>query len=174
MITETNIIFMTLFTHFSKTTAPQQVIFSGQLSTIIIFKLCKFSVNLWTLFFFSYKKYLNTLKLKLKQTFSTYLNFEPFYYEPFLNTLKLKLKQTFSQYLNFEPFYYIRQGYKCLCNVYIINFNFSLYYCYLLIFQRTFLFNTEICLFPPAVKKPLSSYITCIARNTFIELLNAN
>ena len=30
------------FTHFSKTTAPQQVIFSGKLSTIIIFKLCKF------------------------------------------------------------------------------------------------------------------------------------
>ena len=34
---------------FSKTTAPQQLIFQGTLSTIIIFKRCKFSVNLWTL-----------------------------------------------------------------------------------------------------------------------------
>ena len=40
----------------SKTTAPQHVIFSGKLSTIIIFKLCKFSVNPWTLCFLSYKK----------------------------------------------------------------------------------------------------------------------
>ena len=39
---------MTL-THFSKTTALQQVIFTGMLSTIIIFKLCKFNVNLLTL-----------------------------------------------------------------------------------------------------------------------------
>ena len=36
------------FTHFSKTTTPQQVIFSGKLSTVIIFKLLKFSVILWT------------------------------------------------------------------------------------------------------------------------------
>ena len=43
------------FTHFPKTTAPQLVVFSGKLSTIIIFKLCKFSVNLWTLCFLSYK-----------------------------------------------------------------------------------------------------------------------
>ena len=40
------------FTNFSKTTAPQKVIFYGKLSTIIIFKLCKFNVNPWTLFFF--------------------------------------------------------------------------------------------------------------------------
>ena len=40
------------FTYFSKTTEPQQVIFSGKLSTIIILKLCKFNVNLWTLCFF--------------------------------------------------------------------------------------------------------------------------
>ena len=39
------------FTHFPKTTAPQLVVFSGKLSTIINFILCKFSVNLWTLFF---------------------------------------------------------------------------------------------------------------------------
>ena len=31
--------------------APEQVIFSGTLSTIIIFKRCKFNVNLWTLCF---------------------------------------------------------------------------------------------------------------------------
>ena len=35
--------------YFSKTTAPQQLIFEGTLSTIIIFKRCKFNVNLWTL-----------------------------------------------------------------------------------------------------------------------------
>ena len=44
------------FTHFPNTTAPQNVIFSGKLSTIIIFKLCKFSVNLWTLYFFVLQK----------------------------------------------------------------------------------------------------------------------
>ena len=44
----------------SKTTAPQQVIFS----TIIIFKLCKFNVNLWTLCFLSYKKYIHVDPLK--------------------------------------------------------------------------------------------------------------
>ena len=44
------------FTHFPKTTAPQHVIFSGKLSTIIIFKLCTFSVNLWTLCFFVLQK----------------------------------------------------------------------------------------------------------------------
>ena len=38
-------------THFSKTTAPQQVRFSGKLSTIIVFKLCKLNVNLLTLCF---------------------------------------------------------------------------------------------------------------------------
>ena len=60
MITETKVIFMTLFYSFLKNyTAPQQVIFSGKLSTVIIFKLCKFNVNLWTLWgFFSYKKYI--------------------------------------------------------------------------------------------------------------------
>ena len=47
------------FTHYPKTTAPQHVIFSGKLSTIIIFKLCKFSVHLWTLYFLSYKKYIH-------------------------------------------------------------------------------------------------------------------
>ena len=40
---------MTLFSHFSKTTAPQHLIFEGTLSTIIIFKRCKSSVILWTL-----------------------------------------------------------------------------------------------------------------------------
>ena len=50
------------FTNFSKTTAPQQVIFSGKLSTIIIFKLFKFNGNLWTLCFVSYKKYPDPLK----------------------------------------------------------------------------------------------------------------
>ena len=50
------------FTHFSKTTAPQQVIFS----TIIIFKLCKFNVNLWTLCLLSYKKYIDPLKVVFK------------------------------------------------------------------------------------------------------------
>ena len=49
-------------THFPKTTAPQPVIFSGTLSTIIIFKLCKFSVNLLTLCFLSYKKYIHPLR----------------------------------------------------------------------------------------------------------------
>ena len=49
------------FTHFPKTTAPQHVKFSGNLSTIIIFKLCKFSVNLWTLCFLSYKKCIHPL-----------------------------------------------------------------------------------------------------------------
>ena len=34
------------FTHFSKTKAPQQAKFQGKLSTIIIFNLCKFNVNL--------------------------------------------------------------------------------------------------------------------------------
>ena len=58
MITETKIIFMTLLTHFSKTTVPLHIIYSGKLSTIIIFKLCKFSVNSRTLcFFLSYIKY---------------------------------------------------------------------------------------------------------------------
>ena len=52
------------FTHFSKTTAPQQVLFPGKLSTIIIFKLCKFSVNLWTLCFLSYKKYIYPLSVQ--------------------------------------------------------------------------------------------------------------
>ena len=58
---ETNIIFMTLFCSFTKTTAPQHVVFSGKLSTIIIFKLCKFSVNLWSLCFLSYKSYIDPL-----------------------------------------------------------------------------------------------------------------
>ena len=39
------------FTHFPKTTAAQQLIFQGTLSTIIIFKQCKFNVNLWKLCF---------------------------------------------------------------------------------------------------------------------------
>ena len=46
--TETNFFY---FTQFSKTTAPQKVKFKRKLSTIKIFKLCKFSVNLWTLCF---------------------------------------------------------------------------------------------------------------------------
>ena len=49
------------FSHLPKITAPQHVIFSGKLSTIIIFKLCKFSVNLWTLCFMSYKSYIDPL-----------------------------------------------------------------------------------------------------------------
>ena len=52
------------FTHFPKAAAPQHVIFSGKLSTIIIFKLCKFSVNLWTLCFLSYKSYIDPLNHK--------------------------------------------------------------------------------------------------------------
>ena len=42
---------MTLFYSFLKNTAPHQLIFLGKLSTIIIFKRCKFSVNLWKLCF---------------------------------------------------------------------------------------------------------------------------
>ena len=38
------------FTHFSKTAAPEQLIFEGQLSTIIIFKRRKFNLNLWKCF----------------------------------------------------------------------------------------------------------------------------
>ena len=52
------------FTHFPKTTAPPHIIFSGKRSTIIIFELCKFSVNLWTLCFLSYKKYIHLIGLK--------------------------------------------------------------------------------------------------------------
>ena len=37
-------------------------IVSGKLSTIIIFKLCKFNVNLWSLCFLSCKKYIDPLK----------------------------------------------------------------------------------------------------------------
>ena len=54
--------FVTLFfnTHFSKTTASQQIIFfNRKLSTIVILKACKFKVNLWTLCFVPYKKYPN-------------------------------------------------------------------------------------------------------------------
>ena len=39
------------FTNFSETTAPQLVKFQGKHSTIIIFKLCRFNVNLWTFCF---------------------------------------------------------------------------------------------------------------------------
>ena len=66
MIIETNIIFMHCFTNSSKTTAPQQVIFSGKLSTIIIFSLSKFSVNQGTFCFLSYKKYLDPSSHKHK------------------------------------------------------------------------------------------------------------
>ena len=52
----------TTFTHFSKTTASQSVKFQGELSTIIIFKLCKFNVNLWT--FFVRKKFIGLYPLK--------------------------------------------------------------------------------------------------------------
>ena len=51
MTTETEIILWHGFTHFSKTAAPQQVMLQGKLSTIIIFKLSKLNVNLWTLCF---------------------------------------------------------------------------------------------------------------------------
>ena len=51
------IIFVTLFySLLKKSTAPQQVIFKGKLSTNIIFKLCEFNRNLWTL---CYQKYPN-------------------------------------------------------------------------------------------------------------------
>ena len=50
------------FTYFPKATAPQHVVFSGKLSTVIIFKLCTFSVNLWTLCFLSYKSYIPPLR----------------------------------------------------------------------------------------------------------------
>ena len=59
------------FTHFSKTTAPQQVIFSGKLSAIIIFKLCKFSVYLMTLCFLSNKKYIDPLSVYSDAVVST-------------------------------------------------------------------------------------------------------
>ena len=62
------------FTHFPKTTAPQHVAFSGKLSTIIIFKLCKFSVNLWTLCFLSYKSYMDTLKNKTQGKLTVYVS----------------------------------------------------------------------------------------------------
>ena len=63
------------FTHSPKTRAPQHVMFSGKLSTIIIFKLCKFSVNLWTLCFLSYKKYIHPLRqppISLTVTWTTH------------------------------------------------------------------------------------------------------
>ena len=60
------------FTHFSKTTAPQQVILSGKLSTIIIFRLCEFNVNLWTSWFLSYKKYPDPLMLYITKTVTWY------------------------------------------------------------------------------------------------------
>ena len=44
-----NVFSLYCFTHFI--TAPPQLIFLGALSTIIIFKLCRFNVNLWTLCF---------------------------------------------------------------------------------------------------------------------------
>ena len=45
-------------TNFSKTTSPHQVIFEGKVSTIIIFKLFKFNVNLQGCVL-CYKKYLD-------------------------------------------------------------------------------------------------------------------
>ena len=61
MITENKIIFMTLFFSFLKNNSTlKQLIFSGKLSTTIIFKLCKFSVNL-SLCFLSYRKYIHPL-----------------------------------------------------------------------------------------------------------------
>ena len=59
-----------LITHFPKITAPQHVIFSGKLSTTIVFKLCKFGVNLWTLCFLSYKKYIDPLNSNTLLTLS--------------------------------------------------------------------------------------------------------
>ena len=53
-----------MITHYLKTTSPQQLLFSWKLSAIIIFKLCKFSVNLWTLCFLSYKSYKDPLRRK--------------------------------------------------------------------------------------------------------------
>ena len=44
---------------FSKATAPQQVLFKGKLSIIIIFKLCKFNVNLCTFMFCVVQEYPN-------------------------------------------------------------------------------------------------------------------
>ena len=49
--TETKIMFVTLFYSFLKNSEPQYVIFEGKRSSIIILKLCKFNVNLWTLCF---------------------------------------------------------------------------------------------------------------------------
>ena len=72
------IIFVTCFTHFSKTTAHQQVIFKGKLSAIIICKLCEFNVNMWTLCFVSYKKYPDPLNYKVqivKTNMNTVLSF---------------------------------------------------------------------------------------------------
>ena len=50
---------LTCFTHFSKKYSTSAITIFREASTIIIFKLCKFSVNLWTLCFVSYKMYQN-------------------------------------------------------------------------------------------------------------------
>ena len=70
-----------LFINSSKTTAPQQVIFSGKLSTIIIFKLCKFNVNMWTLCFFVLQKVHRPFKAP--QATLVHCSFQ----RPMLNTL---------------------------------------------------------------------------------------
>ena len=56
VITETRIVFETLFYSFLKKYSTTASPISGTLSTIIIFKLCKFNVNLWTLCFFVLQK----------------------------------------------------------------------------------------------------------------------
>ena len=58
MIIETEIISMTLFYSFLKNySTSARNLFREAFYTIIIFKLCKFNVNMWTLCFVSYKKY---------------------------------------------------------------------------------------------------------------------
>ena len=66
---KTKMIFMTLFYSFLKIYTPQQVIRSGKLSIIIIFKLCKFNVNLLTLCFLSFQKYIDPYKKSVKTIF---------------------------------------------------------------------------------------------------------
>ena len=58
------------FYHFINTTAPQQVIFSGKLSTVIILKRCKYNVKLLTLWFMFYTTYPDPLKISGKQYFT--------------------------------------------------------------------------------------------------------
>ena len=78
-----------------KTTVPQQLIFSGKLSTIIIFKLCNFNANLWILCF--------VLKLPVFPLFFSVIFFLLMFFSSlnFINFSSLKLVLP---YINF-PFW---------------------------------------------------------------------